>query len=106
MSEFLGMAPKSALAIAVAAPVGGIYDYLAGPAVGAVRGTIVMVPFGGRYLPGIVMGVAVGDVPVAKLRAVESVVTLPPLSNALVQFIERVAAWTMAPLGAVVKIGA
>ena len=98
------MAPQSALAIAVAAPVGGIYDYLAGPAVGAVRGTIVMVPFGGRYLPGIVMAAAIGDVPVTKLRAVESLVTLPPLSDALVQFIERVAAWTMAPLGAVVKM--
>ena len=35
MSESLGMVPQSALAIAVAAPVGGIYDYLAGPAVGA-----------------------------------------------------------------------
>ena len=98
------MVPQSTLAIAVAAPVGGIYDYLAGPAVGAVRGAIVMVPFGGRHLPGIVMGAAIGDVPVAKLRAVESLVTLPPLSDALVQFIERVAAWTMAPLGAVVKM--
>ena len=104
MSESLGMVPQSTLAIAVAAPVGGIYDYLAGPAVGAVRGAIVMVPFGGRHLPGIVMGAAIGDVPVAKLRAVESLVTLPPLSDALVQFIERVAAWTMAPLGAVVKM--
>ena len=104
MSESLGMVPQSTLAIAVAAPVGGIYDYLAGPAVGAVRGSIVMVPFGGRHLPGIVMGAALGDVPVAKLRAVESLVTLPPLSDALVQFIERVAAWTMAPLGAVVKM--
>lgn len=104
MSESVGMAPQSALAIAVAAPVGGIYDYLAGPAVGAVRGTIVVVPFGRRHLPGIVMGVAIGDVQVAKLRAVESLVTLPPLSDALVQFIERVAAWTMAPLGAVVKM--
>jgi primosomal protein N' (replication factor Y) len=69
-----------------------------------LRGAIVMVPFGGRHLPGIVMGAAIGDVPVAKLRAVESLVTLPPLSDALVQFIERVAAWTMAPLGAVVKM--
>ena len=104
MNESLGMVPQSTLAIAVAAPVGGIYDYLAGPAVGAVRGAIVMVPFGGRPLPGIVMGAAIGDVPVAKLRAVESLVTLPPLPDALVQFIERVAAWTMAPLGAVVKM--
>ena len=61
MSESVGMTPHSALSVAVAAPIGGIYDYLAGPAVGAVRGTIVMVPFGGRHLPGIVMGAAIGD---------------------------------------------
>ena len=104
MNQPLGMVPQSALAIAVAAPVGGMYDYLAGPAVGAPRGALVMVPFGGRHLPGIVMGLAVGDVPLAKLRAVETLVNLPPLSDALVQFIERVAVWTMAPLGAVVKM--
>ena len=90
MSESVGMAPQSALAIAVAAPFGGIYDYLAGPAVGVVRGAIVMVPFGGRHLPGIVMGAAIGDVPVAKLRAVESLVTLPPLPDALVQFLSLI----------------
>ena len=31
-------------------------------------------------------------------------IKLPPLSDAMVQFIERVSAWTMAPLGAVVKM--
>ena len=46
------------MSIAVAAPVGGLYDYLAGPAMGVVRGSLVMVPFGGRQLPGIVMGPA------------------------------------------------
>ena len=40
MNESLGMVPQLTLAIAVAAPVGGIYDYLAGPAVGAVRGAM------------------------------------------------------------------
>ena len=44
------------MSIAVAAPVGGLYDYLAGPARDAVRGSLVIVPFGGRQLPGIVMG--------------------------------------------------
>ena len=46
------------ISIAVAAPVGGLYDYLAGPAMDAVRGSLVIVPFGGRQLPGIVMGPA------------------------------------------------
>ena len=92
------------MSIAVAAPVGGLYDYLAGPAMGAVRGSLVMVPFGGRQLPGIVMGPAKGHLPPAKLREVALVIKLPPLSDAMVQFIERVSSWTMAPLGAVVKM--
>ena len=92
------------ISIAVAAPVGGLYDYLAGPAVGAVRGSLVIVPFGGRQLPGIVMGSAKGHLPPTKLREVALVIKLPPLSDAMVQFIERVSAWTMAPLGAVVKM--
>ena len=78
------------MSIAVAAPVGGLYDYLAGPAMGAVRGSLVMVPFGGRQLPGIVMGPAEGHLPPAKLREVALVIELPPLSDAMVQFIERV----------------
>ena len=92
------------LAIAVSAPVGGPYDYLAGPAMGATRGSLVMVPFGGRQLPGIVMGKATGDLPVAKLRTVAVMVNLPRLPAPMVQFIERVSAWTMAPLGSVVKM--
>jgi primosomal protein N' (replication factor Y) len=104
MNDPEAMTQPAALAVAVAAPVGGIYDYLAGPALGASRGSLVMVPFGGRHLPGIVMGPALGDVPMAKLRAIEKLVKLPPLPEALVLFIERVAAWTMAPLGAVVKM--
>ena len=51
------------MSVAVAAPVGGLYDYLAGPAIGAVRGSLVIVPFGGRQLPGIVMGPGKGDLP-------------------------------------------
>ena len=104
MTEPSPLSQKSALAIAVAAPVGGLYDYLAGPAKGAVRSSLVMVPFGGRQLPGIVMGIATGDVPRAKLRTVAIMVKLPPLPAPMVLFIERVSAWTMAPLGMVVKM--
>ena len=78
------------ISIAVAAPVGGPYDYLAGPATGAVRGSLVIVPFGGRQLPGIVMGPAKGHLPPAKLREVSLVIKLPQLSESMVQFIERV----------------
>jgi len=104
MTETLVQSQQPVVAIAVAAQVGGPYDYLAGPATGADRGSLVMVPFGGRQLPGIVMGPAKGNVPVAKLKEVALIIKLPPLSDAMVQFIERVSAWTMAPLGAVTKM--
>ena len=104
MTEISAPSRQSVISVAVAAPVGGPYDYLAGPALGAKRGSLVLVPFGGRQLPGIVMGSGKGDVPLAKLRGVELLVNLPPLSSALAQFIERVSSWTMAPLGAVTKM--
>ena len=104
MTEISNLSQQLVIAIAVAAPVGGLYDYLAGPAKGAVRGSLVIIPFGGRQLPGIVMGPARGSLPPAKLREVALEINLPPLSDAMVQFIERVSAWTMAPLGAVVKM--
>ena len=49
MNDPGAMTQPAALAVAVAAPVGGIYDYLAGQALGASRGSLVMVPFGGRH---------------------------------------------------------
>ena len=104
MTEMSNQLQQSIVAIAVAAPVGGPYDYISGPAISAVRGSLVIVPFGGRQLPGIVMGPAKGNLPQVKLREVALVVKLPPLSNAMLQFIEGVSAWTMAPLGAVVKM--
>ena len=103
MTKISAISKQPVIAIAVAAPVSGTYDYLAGPAKGVVRGSLVMVPFGPRQLPGVVMGPAKNDIPLDKLREVTLVAKLPPLSDAMVHFIERVAAWTMAPLGAVVK---
>ena len=68
------------------------------------RGSLVEVPFGGRQLPGIVMGPAPGDVAPAKLRPIFKAADLPVLGEPLLAFIERVAGWTMAPIGAVVKM--
>jgi primosomal protein N' (replication factor Y) len=95
---------SAVLSVVVAAPVDGVYDYLAGPALGAVRGVLVFVPFGGRILAGIVLGPAKGDIAAEKLRSIDRIVHLRPLPEPMVNFIERVANWTMAPVGAVVKM--
>ena len=92
------------LSVAVAAPVSGIYDYIGGSFADLPRGSQAEVPFGGRHLPGIVMGAALGNVTPAKLRLIFKAADLPVLGEPLLAFIERVAGWTMAPIGAVVKM--
>ena len=82
----------------------GIYDYIGGSFAELPRGSLVEVPFGGRHLPGIVMGAALGNVTPAKLRPIFKAADLPVLGEPLLAFIERVAGWTMAPIGAVVKM--
>ncbi|MGB1952566.1 MAG: primosomal protein N' [Candidatus Puniceispirillum sp.] len=103
------------VSVAVAVPVAGAYDYLqpkgalkqnakGETGTGISRGTIVSVPFGGRIVAGIVLGAGAGDVAPEKLKAINAVAALPALSEAFVSFIERVAAWTLAPIGAVAKM--
>jgi primosomal protein N' (replication factor Y) len=100
--------------VAVAVPLDRTFDYnYEGPVVdGPVadgpgplpRGTIVSVPFGPRELNGIVLGPGDGTVPATTLKPIMAVAPLPPLPAAFVDFLERVASWTMAPIGGVVKM--
>ena len=97
------------VSVAVAVPIAGAYDYLQRETghqtgTGISRGTIVTVPFGGRLVSGIVLGPGAGDVAPEKMKAINAVAPLPALDAAFVSFIERVAAWTLAPIGAVAKM--
>ena len=100
--------------VAVAVPLDRTFDYnyegpvLDGPVADGPgplpRGTIVSVPFGPRELNGIVLGPGDGTVPATTLKPIMAVAPLPPLPAAFVDFLERVASWTMAPIGGVVKM--
>jgi len=92
------------LRIAPAVPALPAYDYLADSKTGLARGSIVIIPLGPRAVPGIVLGPGGTDVPEHKLKPVKSVARLEPLAPAFVDFIERVAAWTLAPIGSIVKM--
>ena len=97
------------VSVAVAVPIAGAYDYLQRETgrqtgTGISRGTIVTVPFGGRLVSGIVLGPGAGDVAPEKMKVINAVASLPALDAAFVSFIERVAAWTLAPIGAVAKM--
>ena len=90
--------------VALAVPLLGAYDYLAADHNNLARGSIVTVPLGGRTAQGIVMGPGGGDVPAHKMKKIISAAQLEPLNAAFVDFIERVASWTLAPLGGIVKM--
>ena len=98
-----GTGPAS-VRVAVAVPLDRVFDYSLEGMPDLPRGKIVSVPFGPHERPGIVLGPGGGDVPPESLKPVTGIAPLPPLSAAFVDFLERVAVWTMAPIGAVVKM--
>jgi len=90
--------------VAVAVPLDRTFDYNRDGLGPLPRGSIVSVPFGPREVIGIVLGPGDCTVPATTLKPITAVAPLPPLPPAFVDFLERVASWTMAPIGGVVKM--
>ncbi len=68
-------------------------------------GSFVRVPLGSRRVVGVVWhGDSDGEVPAARLKPVIEILPTPPLRPELRRFIDRVAAYTLAPAGAVLKM--
>ena len=85
-------------------PLAGAYDYGLPTGMDAPPGSFVRVPLGKRELLGVVWGAASGDVDPAKLRNVDDVVDARPMAPALRDFVDWVAAYTLAPPGAVLRM--
>ena len=77
-------------------------DYLV--PVGTREGAIVIVPLGSRKVPGVVLGLSADGFDSARLKRCHYVVDTPPVPEEQRQWIARVAAWTMANPGAVLKM--
>ena len=86
------------------------YDYRqpeADAAAGLRPGAFVLVPFGPQRRIGVVWDQAVGEgKPVApsRLKAIDSVLDVPPLPEISLRFAEWIARYTLAPLGMVVRM--
>ncbi|MEQ1930573.1 MAG: primosomal protein N' [Parvularculaceae bacterium] len=84
------------------------YDYLAPP--GVETGAFVAVPFGPRIVPGVVWPASVlGEGPdeafdPKKLKAISHRYPAPALTSEIISFLEWVAAYSMFPLGAVLRL--
>ncbi|MFP6745943.1 MAG: primosomal protein N', partial [Alphaproteobacteria bacterium] len=85
-------------------PLAGAYDYRLADRMDAPPGSFVRVPLGKREMVGVVWGDAAGDVDPAKLRNVHDVVDAPAMADALRNFVDWVAAYTLAPPGAVLRM--
>lgn len=81
----------------------GAYSYRVPEGMALRPGQTVSVPLGTRETFGLVWALdetANGE----NLKAIKSVSTLPPLAENLLQFVQRVSAYTLAPLGLVAKM--
>src|SRR5215472_12779331 len=86
-------------------PLPDALDYLA-PQGGAPPepACFVRVPLGGRSLVGVVWDAPDGELPVERLKPIAETLSIPRLRRELRRFVERVAAYTMAPPGSVLRM--
>src|SRR6266446_8955785 len=86
-------------------PLPAALDYLAPEGAASPEpGSFVRVPLGTRNLVGVVWEGTAGELPAGHLRPLLEILTLPQLRPELRRFVERVAAYTMAPLGMVLRM--
>ena len=85
-------------------PLSGAYDYRVPDHLAVELGDIVTVPLGKRDLKGVVWGAGSLEVPDQKLKDIKEVSDLPRVALPLRQLIDWVAAYTLSPPGAVLRM--
>ena len=85
-------------------PLADAYDYSVPEGLDVAPGQFVIVPLGKRETLGVVWGDGTGEVAAAKLRDVIEVLPARPMADALRRFVDWVAAYTLAPPGAVLRM--
>jgi primosomal protein N' (replication factor Y) (superfamily II helicase) len=86
-------------------PLSSALDYLVPDGVQPLEpGSFVRVPLGVRSLVGVVWEGVEGELPVKRLKPVAEALPIPCLPPALRRFVERVAAYTMAAPGTVLRM--
>ncbi len=85
-------------------PLSGAYDYRVPGGLMVEPGDIVTVPLGNRDVKGVVWGAGSLEVSDQKLKDIKEVSDLPRVALALRQLIDWVAAYTLSPPGAVLRM--
>ena len=85
-------------------PLSGAYDYRVAAGMELATGDFVRVPLGARQATGVVWGAGAGDIAEGRLREVAARLPAPPMTGVMRDFIDWVAAYTLYPAGAVLRM--
>ncbi|MDA8232502.1 MAG: primosomal protein N' [Magnetospirillum sp.] len=91
------------VAVLLPLPLVGVYDYRVGGE-GAAVGDFVAVPLGRREMIGVIWGGGCGEVDERRLKPILRRLDCPPLPKVVRDFVDWVAAYTLSPPGAVLKM--
>ena len=96
------------VAVCLAALVPKLFHYAVPQGAALAPGQFVLVPFGKKKLPGVIWEAPrpwqENDPPKDKLKFIEQIYDLPPLSEENRQFVDWVSSYVMSPQGAVLKL--
>ncbi len=105
MAEFELTGERPRAQVLAPLPLTGAYDYVFEPELGLQRGDYVEVPLGPRQVRGVVWGLAADPAtPAGKLKPVTKKLDAPPMPARVREFIDWVAAYTLFPPGAVLRM--
>lgn len=93
----------SIVAVMVSVSVDGPYSYRVPHGMQVYRGSIVAVPLVGRLTLGVVWGEPIDNTAHNRLKDIERVFDVPPLSEELLKTVDWVSRYTLAPPGAVLR---
>src|SRR6266478_447090 len=86
-------------------PLDGPYDYLAPPESGLAPGAFVTVPLSNRTVPGVVWSAGGADgIAAERLKPISGRLDAPPMPLETRRLVDWVAAYTMTPPGAVLRM--
>jgi primosomal protein N' (replication factor Y) len=103
-----GDSPKAAsgarVRVLLPLPLAGAYDYAVPGDLEVAPGDFVAVPLGARQVAGVVWGPSTDEVAAEKVKPIAERLAAPPLSAELRELIDWVAAYTLSPPGAVLRM--
>ncbi len=85
-------------------PLAGAYDYFVPSDLSVASGDFVSVPLGKRDLKGVVWGTGSNEVDARKLKNINGLLDIPPISEDLRKLVDWTASYTMNPPGAVLRM--